>query len=183
MTHRWINAMAMAVLMATAAAADAQSVRYGGGSPTNFSAVNLGSSGNLTPTITVLNAGDQSALTTVSVTGAGFTQAGGTCVPGFVVTNATPCTLQLRFTPGAPGVANGNLSINCATLVPIGGVTITCNGVGSVIALIGTGVAAALEAKGIPALSPLGLTLLALILVIAMMLTMQRRGHGLKRSR
>lgn len=75
-----------------------------------FGNVTVGSFGELTATLS--NSGGQDATNTqVQVTGTGFTRNGGSCGMGaFTLPSGGNCSVVLRFTPGAPGAANGSVS-------------------------------------------------------------------------
>ncbi len=81
-------------------------------SPTsvNFGSVNVGSTSDRT--VTVSNTGTSNLiLGTLSVTGAGFSRQGGTCVSGQTIVPQASCTIIVRFAPASAGSFSGNLSI------------------------------------------------------------------------
>lgn len=105
-----------------------------------------------------------------------FAITGGTCVPGLDIANGGNCTLQLAFTPSAPGARNGVLSVQCAVIASIGVVMVSCdNLIHPFLQLAGVGSAIAAVATAVPALGAGSLTALALLLFGASILWMHRR--------
>jgi hypothetical protein len=84
-------------------------------SPANFGTVNIGSSSNLT--ITVSNTGTASELiTTITITGTNsgdFINLGtGTCVNGGTIGASLSCTVNVQFLPSALGSRTATLNVN-----------------------------------------------------------------------
>ena len=72
----------------------------------------VGSTNTLTATLTNINSLPLT-INGIEILGASFARVGGTCAPAFpaiLPTNAS-CTVQVRFTPTAPGAQSGSLSV------------------------------------------------------------------------
>ena len=111
----------------------------------------------------------------ISATG-DFTVFGGTCTDFTALrSNASTCTLQLRFAPLVAGVRNGLLSIKCTIVAAVGGIIgLVCDdSTHTAYNLRGTGIDA--NANPVPALSRGSFTLIALTLVGASLFALRRR--------
>lgn len=111
-----------------------------------------------------------------SVNNAEYAITGGTCVPNLDLLNGENCTLQLAFTPAAGGVRAGVLSVQCTVIALVGVITLACDNLSHPFMLLsGIGNVIAAIATEVPALGPLPLTALALLLFGASVLAMRRR--------
>jgi hypothetical protein len=149
--------------------------------PINFGNQPLGTtSPSHTETYTVSGGspGTRFLINSITASGDFAVVPGGTCLIGFA--NAVPspgaCTVFVSFTPTAVGSRSGSLTINCNTVVPVGGGSFTCtnNGLSSTtfsVPLLG----GAFSITGVPALSSIALTLLSGALLLGALLTLKRR--------
>jgi hypothetical protein len=115
-------------------------------------------------------------INSISTSGDFAVVPGGTCQTGFVNAVPTPgsCTVFVSFTPTALGSRSGLLTINCNTIVPVGGGSFTCGNIVSTtfsVPLLGS----SLTVTSVPALSSIALTLLSCALLLATFLTLKRR--------
>lgn len=106
-----------------------------------------------------------------------FQIVGGTCNTTTTYSGSTSCTVIVQFIGNQPGAATADLQMGCTALAAVGGYQISCalgsgaGAVGTMARLVGTGVAAAVDALGRE-----GITLLALALcVLTAGLSLRRR--------
>jgi hypothetical protein len=110
--------------------------------------------------------------------GSDFQVTGGTCVAG-VTTFINPtdsCTIDLQFTPTANGVRTGTLTVDCAPVVVIGGIAITCDlDTQSITNIALSGIGGFLASLPIPALGRYEVTALAMLLFAFAAWSMRRK--------
>lgn len=105
-----------------------------------------------------------------------FQIVGGTCNTTTQYVNNATCTVDIKFFGTAPSSFTADLMMQCIGLAAVGGYSITCGtgtvGVSARMArVLGTGIAAAVDALGAG-----GLTLLAaLLFVMTSVITLKRR--------
>jgi len=135
--------------------------------PSSGAPVPLGSSA---PGTIVLSKGAGSAarVTLLDLApGSDFQVTGGTCVAG-VTTFINPtdsCTVDLEFSPTANGPRAGTLSVDCAPVVVIGGIAITCDLNTQTITNIAlSGIGGFVASLPVPAVGRHELTALAMLL-------------------
>ena len=146
--------------------------------PSSGAPVPLGGSA---PGTVVLSKGTGNAarITVFGLTpGSDFQITGGTCVAG-VTTFINPtdsCTIDLQFTPTASGVRAGTLTVDCAPVVVIGGISITCDlDTGTIANIALSGIGEFLASLPIPALGRYELTALAMLLFALATWSMRRK--------
>jgi len=105
-----------------------------------------------------------------------FQIVGGTCNTTTQYVNNATCTVDIKFLGASPGSFTADLMMQCSALASIGGYSISCgNGTPGLSArmarVVGTGIAAAVDALGAG-----GLTLMAaLLFMLTSVVTLNRR--------
>jgi hypothetical protein len=129
-----------------------------------------------TYTVSGGSAGTAMQINSIGASGDFAVVPGGTCQTGIAnaVPNAGSCTVFVSFTPTVGGTRNGTLTLNCTTVVFVGGGGFTCSVSGSslLVSLIGNGLTLGAP---IPTLSSFALALLASALILYAFLTLKRR--------
>lgn len=147
--------------------------------PINFGSQPLGTtSPPRTETYTVSGGspGTEFEINSITASGDFALVPGGTCMTGFANAVSSPgaCTVFVSFTPTALGSRSGSLTINCNTVLPVGGGSFTCTNAPSTtfsVLLLGS----ALSISAVPALSSIALTLLSCSLLLGAFLSLKRR--------